>query len=84
MRQGEELSILMCDIDYFKHFNDTFGHQKGDECLRQVANALAGSLDRGGDLLARYGGEEHLPFCLERLLKAPHLLRRRCDKPFVI
>ena len=60
MRQGEELSILMCDIDYFKHFNDTFGHQKGDECLRQVANALADSLDRGGDLLARYGGEEFI------------------------
>ncbi|MBK7327067.1 MAG: diguanylate cyclase [Propionivibrio sp.] len=60
MRQGEELSILMCDIDFFKNFNDTFGHQKGDECLRQVANALADSLDRGGDLLARYGGEEFI------------------------
>ena len=60
MRQGEELSILMCDIDFFKNFNDTFGHQKGDECLRQVANALADSLDRGGDVLARYGGEEFI------------------------
>ena len=58
MRQGEELSIMMCDIDHFKAYNDAVGHQKGDECLRQVAGALAGTLDRGGDLLAHYGGEE--------------------------
>jgi diguanylate cyclase (GGDEF)-like protein len=58
MRQGNELSILMCDIDHFKLFNDTYGHQEGDECLRQVAQTLAGAMDRGGDLLARYGGEE--------------------------
>jgi len=60
MRQGEELSILMCDIDYFKAYNDTVGHQKGDDCLRQVAEALTATLDRGGDLLARYGGEEFI------------------------
>ena len=58
MRQGEEVSVLMCDIDHFKLYNDTFGHQSGDECLRQVATALAGTIDRGGDLVARYGGEE--------------------------
>jgi diguanylate cyclase (GGDEF)-like protein len=58
MRQGEELSILMCDIDFFKAYNDTYGHQSGDECLRKVAQALVGAMDRGGDLLARYGGEE--------------------------
>lgn len=58
MRQGEELSILMCDIDFFKHYNDNFGHQSGDECLRQIAHALVSSMERGGDLLARYGGEE--------------------------
>lgn len=60
MRQGEEISILMCDIDFFKMYNDTVGHQGGDECLRQVTNALAGTMDRGGDLLARYGGEEFI------------------------
>jgi diguanylate cyclase (GGDEF)-like protein len=58
MRQGDELSIIMCDIDFFKLFNDTYGHQDGDECLRQIAQVLVKSMDRGGDLLARYGGEE--------------------------
>ncbi len=58
MRQGEEVSVLMCDIDFFKLYNDTYGHQSGDECLRQLAQALTQTMDRGGDLLARYGGEE--------------------------
>lgn len=58
MRQGEELSILMCDIDFFKHYNDTFGHQSGDACLCQISQVLVNSMERGGDFLARYGGEE--------------------------
>jgi diguanylate cyclase (GGDEF)-like protein len=58
MRQGTELSALMCDIDYFKQYNDTYGHLAGDEALRQVAHALTKTMDRGGDLIARYGGEE--------------------------
>ena len=60
MRQGDELAIIMCDIDFFKLFNDTNGHQDGDECLRQIAQVLVKSMDRGGDLLARYGGEEFI------------------------
>ena len=58
MRQCDEVSVIMCDIDFFKLYNDTYGHQDGDDTLRQIARALTSSMDRGGDLLARYGGEE--------------------------
>ncbi len=52
--------FLMIDIDYFKNFNDTYGHQKGDICLQAVSNCLAEQLRRKSDFLARYGGEEFL------------------------
>lgn len=58
LRQGAEVSIIMCDVDFFKQYNDAFGHQDGDECLRKVSKTLIAALDRGGDLVARYGGEE--------------------------
>lgn len=57
-REQTQLSLLICDIDYFKGYNDTFGHQAGDRCLRIVAQLLQESLRRGGDFCARYGGEE--------------------------
>lgn len=57
-RAGAALSLLMIDIDHFKAYNDHYGHQKGDQCLIQVAAALADMLKRPCDLLARYGGEE--------------------------
>jgi diguanylate cyclase (GGDEF)-like protein/PAS domain S-box-containing protein len=57
-RGGAALSLLMIDIDHFKAYNDHYGHQKGDQCLIQVAAALAGMLKRPCDLMARYGGEE--------------------------
>ncbi|HKX44185.1 MAG TPA: diguanylate cyclase [Burkholderiaceae bacterium] len=57
-RCGSSLALLMLDVDHFKRFNDGYGHQSGDECLRQVASAIKTALGRPGDLVARYGGEE--------------------------
>ena len=57
-RSRSPLSLLMLDIDYFKAFNDSTGHQSGDECLRQVSRALRDAVHRAADLVSRYGGEE--------------------------
>lgn len=52
------LSIIMVDIDHFKHYNDTYGHQKGDKCIKLVADTLSKVIHRPTDFVARYGGEE--------------------------
>ena len=57
-RAGTPLSLLMIDVDHFKSYNDHWGHQRGDDCLRLVARLLVGAAGRPGDLVARYGGEE--------------------------
>jgi diguanylate cyclase (GGDEF)-like protein len=58
VRNNSPLSLIMVDVDCFKLFNDRYGHQAGDDCLRQIAVALKGCLKRPADLVARYGGEE--------------------------
>ena len=58
VRDSKALAFLMIDIDFFKAFNDTYGHLEGDKCLKIVAKAISSCLRRPGDCMARYGGEE--------------------------
>jgi diguanylate cyclase (GGDEF)-like protein/PAS domain S-box-containing protein len=57
-REGLPLSLIMCDVDCFKLYNDNYGHQKGDRCLRSIADAIKQNVKRSIDVVARYGGEE--------------------------
>jgi diguanylate cyclase (GGDEF)-like protein len=57
-RQKHPLSLLLCDVDFFKSYNDLYGHQVGDQALVKIAGTLSGQLKRPADLVARYGGEE--------------------------
>ncbi len=58
IREKNILSLILCDIDFFKYYNDNYGHQEGDRCLQRVAQAIDSALKRPGDMVARYGGEE--------------------------
>ena len=79
MRIGEQVSLIMIDIDYFKPYNDTYGHLEGDECLKQVAMVLTRCVTRSTDLVARFGGEEFacvMPFTdLEGALAVAEAMR---------
>ncbi|HSW64329.1 MAG TPA: diguanylate cyclase [Dissulfurispiraceae bacterium] len=57
-REKQSLTVIFIDIDFFKAYNDVYGHQAGDECLKRVAGCLRGVIQRPGDMIARYGGEE--------------------------
>lgn len=58
IREKQAISLIMCDVDYFKQYNDSYGHQAGDYCLQKVAQCLALSCQRPTDAVCRYGGEE--------------------------
>jgi diguanylate cyclase (GGDEF)-like protein len=60
IRLGKPISVIMADIDWFKKYNDAYGHQTGDDCLRQVAVTMRSQTKRAADFVARYGGEEFI------------------------
>jgi diguanylate cyclase (GGDEF)-like protein len=60
VRMGTTISVVMADIDWFKAYNDTYGHQAGDDCLKQVARTVRNHTKRAADFVARYGGEEFI------------------------
>jgi len=57
-REKGQLSLMLCDVDHFKDFNDTYGHLEGDQCLRDIAETIKSTLQRPSDSVARYGGDE--------------------------
>lgn len=79
-REKTQLSMLMIDIDYFKNYNDHYGHGAGDVCLQSVAAALLAGVSRPGDLVARYGGEEFAVILPETGKEAAaHIAARLCE-----
>jgi diguanylate cyclase (GGDEF)-like protein len=84
LREQTPLSLIMVDIDHFKLFNDVYGHQAGDDCLKEVARVLSESLNRPADMAARYGGEEFgivLPDTeLDGALQVAEVLRSRVER----
>ena len=76
-REGGTLSLMMIDIDYFKRYNGHFGHVQGDDCLRQVAKAIAQSVNRPYDMAARFGGEEFACVLPETTLQGALILAEK-------
>lgn len=74
------LSLIMLDIDYFKQYNDHYGHIRGDECLKKVAAVLSKAATRSRDFFARYGGEEFVLILPEADAKAALQVAQRCRK----
>jgi diguanylate cyclase (GGDEF)-like protein/PAS domain S-box-containing protein len=74
------LSLIMLDIDYFKQYNDHYGHLEGDVCLKRVARVLNAAATRARDLLARFGGEEFVLVLPETDAAAAHALAERCRR----
>lgn len=80
-REELPLSLIMFDIDFFKPYNDFYGHLGGDDCLRQVAGAIVSSVKRAGDLTARYGGEEFAVILPNTSAEGANIVARKiCDE----
>ncbi|AWY39769.1 diguanylate cyclase [Pseudomonas putida] len=77
-RTGAPLSAIILDIDYFKQYNDHYGHIKGDECLRQVASTLSRAANRPRDFIARIGGEEFVWLLPETDAESARLVANKC------
>jgi diguanylate cyclase (GGDEF)-like protein len=91
LREKQNLSAIMCDVDFFKLFNDNYGHQMGDKCLQSIADTIKASLKRPSDFVARYGGEEFVvllsntspegaQYMAEDIRKKVHDLKIKHDK----
>lgn len=77
VRNQEPLSLIIIDVDYFKEFNDTFGHQQADQCLIQIAAVLSQSIKRASDFAARYGGDEFAVILPKTHLEAAHQIAQK-------
>ncbi len=77
-RTSQPLGLIILDIDFFKQYNDKYGHVAGDECLRRVARLLEGAASRPRDFVARYGGEEFVLVLPETDLEAARTVAERC------
>lgn len=79
-RTRQPLSLIMVDIDYFKQYNDFYGHLQGDDCLKRVSQALSDSASRARDFVARFGGEEFVLVLPESNTEAAAAVAERCRK----
>jgi diguanylate cyclase (GGDEF)-like protein/PAS domain S-box-containing protein len=77
-RTGKPMSVILLDLDYFKEYNDSYGHLAGDECLRRVARLLGEAARRPRDLVGRYGGEEFVVLLPETDAHAAELIAEHC------
>ncbi|WP_111640360.1 GGDEF domain-containing protein [Marinimicrobium alkaliphilum] len=77
-RNRQPLSLILLDIDFFKQYNDYYGHIAGDDCLRQVADILGGAATRAKDFMARFGGEEFVLLLPETNAEAAATVAERC------
>ena len=82
-RTGKPLSLIMVDIDYFKQYNDHYGHLQGDDCLKAVSKALNESVARARDFVARFGGEEFVLVIPESDAEAATAVAERCREAII-